>query len=466
MTQAPGPALEQALAYYRAPAQLAGAASRPLPGEMLNVLRIAAGDEAMLERAATATGELPDTVREAAIFYVQQVLFAPGSDHYRLLGVSADAPEAQIKEHYRWLVRWLHPDRDQDDWDSVYADRITTAWQSLRTPARRHDYNTEVWEGLQSRSPPTPLLAPKTTQRLPTIVLSTLATTAALVLGLMWFGSARLAPPPAAQAKPTEQPLEPASLAARLTQPAPPAPAPAASEPAAQITAATELNAIEQAITEAPEPAPVPQITPPPQTAQTAAPPKPIDEAPAAPIAAAVAAPVAAPIAAPIAAAVTAPIAAAVTAPIAAAVTAPTAAAVTAPTAAPIAALITAPTTPALQERDAHALLREFSHLYAAGDITTLMHLFTHDARNNRGGREAIAFDYQSLFSTTSRREITLTPTGWIQADPDRATVLARYETQVTATDRRRTESSRGLIRFDLRQEGGQLRISQVQHDL
>ncbi len=123
------------------------------------------------------------------------------------------------------------------------------------------------------------------------------------------------------------------------------------------------------------------------------------------------------------------------------------------------------PLAAAPDEAAARALLDQFTAAYAEGDLRRLMRLFARDARNNRGGREAIAYDYQSLFDGSQVRELRLIPTGWM-ARADGLTLLARYEASVRLADRRRAKRSEGNIRFDLRLEDGQARISEVQHDV
>ncbi len=56
---------------------------------MLLLIRIVAGDEHALGLAQLSTGEPGRVLREAAAFYIQQVLFAPGSSSYRVLGVDS-----------------------------------------------------------------------------------------------------------------------------------------------------------------------------------------------------------------------------------------------------------------------------------------------------------------------------------------------------------------------------------------
>ena len=134
-------ALDQALALHRAPVHLDAIRRKDLPRDLQFLLRIAADDAEATAQAAQLSGESPQAVREVAIFYLQQLLFAEDSDSYRVLGVNPDAPDEQIKLHYRWLARWLHPDRNPDAWESVFADRVNLAWQDLRTPSRRQAYD-------------------------------------------------------------------------------------------------------------------------------------------------------------------------------------------------------------------------------------------------------------------------------------------------------------------------------------
>jgi hypothetical protein len=141
MSGAPLQALEMAIALRRAPYYAASVRARPLPGGVLLVIRIAAGDDVALLQAASANGEPPAALREAATLYLQQALFCDGADSYRVLGVHPSAPQALIKTHRRWLARWLHPDRDGDDWQTIYMKRVNSAWQDLRTAERRRAYN-------------------------------------------------------------------------------------------------------------------------------------------------------------------------------------------------------------------------------------------------------------------------------------------------------------------------------------
>ena len=108
-----------------------------------------------------------------------------------------------------------------------------------------------------------------------------------------------------------------------------------------------------------------------------------------------------------------------------------------------------------IEEGAAHAVLDDFTRAYAAGDINALMRLFTRDAINNRGGRDAIAYDYQSLFAGSEARSLALADLAWV---PGRriTTVNARFLAEVKRPGQWRATRSRGDIRFDIGREDGQ----------
>lgn len=139
-----GNALEVALALMRLPSMRVPLRLQPLPHDMDQLIVLAAGTTAPLAAASARTGESPEQLLEAARFYIREVMLFPGADAYRVLGVSTTASEAQIKQHYRHLQHWLHPDRAGDDWESVFATRINQAWNELRTPARRAAYDAQA----------------------------------------------------------------------------------------------------------------------------------------------------------------------------------------------------------------------------------------------------------------------------------------------------------------------------------
>ncbi|GHC05756.1 J domain-containing protein [Thermomonas carbonis] len=146
MSGAPGTALEWALALLRAPGERHALRQSPLPSGIERLLAIAARvepEEATIE-TARLLGEPAERLREAAKFYAREVLFHPQADAYRALGVSADASTEQIKANHRLLQLWLHPDRQQNEDDSIFASRVNIAWNRLRNDERRRRYDQDL----------------------------------------------------------------------------------------------------------------------------------------------------------------------------------------------------------------------------------------------------------------------------------------------------------------------------------
>ena len=459
MTRGAGHALEQALAYYRTPALLSAASKRPLPDDVLDLIRVAAGDEVQLAKCSAASGESSKLVQEAAVFFVQQVMFAPGASQHRVLGVNPGAALERMREHYRWLVRWLHPDRNDDDWDNVYADRVVRAWQALRrldatavatqTAATAQD-DAGDWPIEEAARPDAgarvsgrmavsgllaseeALLSPGTARRLPAFVLGGLALIAVSAVGLLWALQQPQRPLPPPTSPPTVGGTSVPTLPPETPDPAPLSPTLVGGTSVPTATIGTEVPPTVAAIgTEGPTTAAAIGTEVPPTKAVGM--PRPVVRV----------------------------------AEVIGTEVPPTAEAIgteVPPTAEVVGAEGAPAVAPTLQEARARELLGEFSAAYAAGDINALMQLFTRDATNNRGGRDAIVYDYQSLFSDSRRRELQLVPHGWIERG-DTAVLLAHYEARVTEGLLRGTHATRGEIRFSLREEDGQLKISQVIHE-
>ena len=118
---------------------------------MEELLGIAAGAAPeVLAEQARRFGESEAQVLEAARFYAREVLFHPQADAYRVLGVDPQASADTIKGHYRLLQLWLHPDRTRSEDDVVFAARVNSAWNRLRSAERRRAYD----DALRAARPP------------------------------------------------------------------------------------------------------------------------------------------------------------------------------------------------------------------------------------------------------------------------------------------------------------------------
>jgi hypothetical protein len=123
--------IDLALDLARMPALARTSVAPALPPNIVELMRIAAASPEACEEAAAKTGEPAAVVIEAARFYLQQMLFRPEADCYRILGIEPAASRATARSHMRWLLQWLHPDRNNNSWDAVYAERVLKAWREV-----------------------------------------------------------------------------------------------------------------------------------------------------------------------------------------------------------------------------------------------------------------------------------------------------------------------------------------------
>ena len=113
----------------------------PLPLGVDLLLRIASGDVEAEATAITSTGRSRDLIKQAAIFFIEQVLLSPNSDSYRVLGSDSRASYGELRRNMALLIKLLHPDKDPQGQRSVFANRVNQAWNDLKTPERRAAYD-------------------------------------------------------------------------------------------------------------------------------------------------------------------------------------------------------------------------------------------------------------------------------------------------------------------------------------
>jgi hypothetical protein len=134
-------ALKIAIDLMHVPSQVRVLRSEPLPDDVQVLLRIAAGENEAASAAVSSTGRSPKVVWQAATFFIEQILFAPESDSYRVLGATPQASSSELRRNVALLLRWLHPDLDPDRDRSIFINRVTAAWNELKTPERRAAYD-------------------------------------------------------------------------------------------------------------------------------------------------------------------------------------------------------------------------------------------------------------------------------------------------------------------------------------
>lgn len=125
------------------PSRLRFARKQMLPPELSLLLRIAAGDEETAEAAAHDLKRPQGLIVEASRFFIEQILLAPEADSYRVLGATRHAPAGDLRRNMALLLRSLHPDVEHE-LRSVFAQRITAAWDNLKTSERRAAYDREL----------------------------------------------------------------------------------------------------------------------------------------------------------------------------------------------------------------------------------------------------------------------------------------------------------------------------------
>ena len=141
-----------AIDLLRAPSNVRRVRTTPLPKDVSKLLAIAAGDEATIGEAKRGTNLPEQSLREAAAFYIEQILLHPDADHYRVLGAQTDASIAELRRNMALLVRWLHPDHKNGSDRSVFIGRVTRAWNELKSEDRRASYNLSRRRELEKRA--------------------------------------------------------------------------------------------------------------------------------------------------------------------------------------------------------------------------------------------------------------------------------------------------------------------------
>ncbi len=124
-------AIELALDLYRHPTKVKAVRKAALPIDVLKLVRIVAGSDDEISALNLTDLKSPTEMRDAAVFFIQQIMFQPNSAPHRVLGLGENASLQEIKDHKRLLLKWLHPDRNQNTWERVYFQRVIHAAASV-----------------------------------------------------------------------------------------------------------------------------------------------------------------------------------------------------------------------------------------------------------------------------------------------------------------------------------------------
>ena len=133
-------ALRAAIYLFHLPAGLRAAREQTLPTGVPLLLEVAAGDDDAANACADRLERPVSVIRQAAEFYVEHVVMIPNADAFRTLAARRDATDVELRRNMAMLLRWAHPDVDRQGDRTVYAGRVTRAWEELKTPERRAAY--------------------------------------------------------------------------------------------------------------------------------------------------------------------------------------------------------------------------------------------------------------------------------------------------------------------------------------
>lgn len=124
--------------------------SGPLPPGIKSLLRIVADGECR----DSSTGHVysrssAEAVRAASAAFLLAVLFGKGSDPYRVLGLAVGAPPADVREHKRLMLKWLHPDRNPHIGERKHLQRVIEACEAIEsgkplTPERSRTSGSDI----------------------------------------------------------------------------------------------------------------------------------------------------------------------------------------------------------------------------------------------------------------------------------------------------------------------------------
>jgi DnaJ domain len=147
-------ALRAAIALTLMPSRIRSLRDGPLPEGVSVLLRIAAGEEEIEREAAMSLDRPAHIVRDASVFFIEQMLLFPEANSYRVLGTDLKAPTPELRQNMALLIRWLHPDKNPTQEQTVFVYRVNRAWDDLKTPDRRQAYDRWLVDRPAAKSKP------------------------------------------------------------------------------------------------------------------------------------------------------------------------------------------------------------------------------------------------------------------------------------------------------------------------
>ncbi len=147
--------LRLVLAFHRSPRSFPGLddPTQLLPRGIRQILMLAVSEDEVLAnlRQISVMGISPAMLRAAVRFFVRRVMFLPGGDDYRVLGLASNASLSQVEEHYGLLMSLMRQEKQGSEESG--ASRIGESYERLcqseithvpeELPDEKNDDNSE-----------------------------------------------------------------------------------------------------------------------------------------------------------------------------------------------------------------------------------------------------------------------------------------------------------------------------------
>jgi hypothetical protein len=125
------PAMKCAIELYLQPVKARKFERNPLPNGIFELLKIAAQGEEKVDEFTPIAGLSAPEIYSAVTFYLQAVVFHQAASDQRLLALADGFDAETLRNHKRMILKWLHPDRNHNRWESKLFLRVQLAAKRL-----------------------------------------------------------------------------------------------------------------------------------------------------------------------------------------------------------------------------------------------------------------------------------------------------------------------------------------------
>jgi hypothetical protein len=120
-------AIKAALALARHPSHVRRIPRNDIPADVITLIKIAAGDDDLLLRLSADHNVPERDLLAASKLYLHSILSSAKTNDRRMLCLPRNASADDIREHKKALLKWLHPDRNHDRWESALFAKVNEA---------------------------------------------------------------------------------------------------------------------------------------------------------------------------------------------------------------------------------------------------------------------------------------------------------------------------------------------------